>query len=177
MHTHTSSHSSLPPPLPPSLPQELAGAKPGLVVINMGRGPLIVEEDLVKALTNGTIKGAALDVFDTGKQAICLLPPSLPPSLPSSQAPCLWLPNPSQSNYVLYFHPCLTSPLPSLPPSLEPLPSDSPFWGLPNVLLSPHNMDMTSTFLDESVRFFSENCGRFVKGGALRNLVDKKAGY
>jgi len=34
----------------------------------MGRGPLIVEEDLVQALTQGTIKGAALDVFDTGKR-------------------------------------------------------------------------------------------------------------
>ena len=33
----------------------------------MGRGPLIVEDDLVQALTQGTIKGAALDVFDTGK--------------------------------------------------------------------------------------------------------------
>lgn len=104
--------------------KELACAKAGLVVINMGRGPLIVEEDLVQALTQGTIKGAALDVFDT-----------------------------------------------------EPLPPDSPFWGLSNVLLSPHNMDMTTTFMNESVRFFTENCGRFVKGGALRNLVDKKAGY
>jgi phosphoglycerate dehydrogenase-like enzyme len=48
---------------------------------------------------------------------------------------------------------------------------------MPQVLLSPHNMDMTATFLFDSVRFFTENCQRFVKGGALRNLVDKKAGY
>lgn len=34
------------------------------VIMNMGRGPLIVEEDLVRALSEGWIRGAALDVFD-----------------------------------------------------------------------------------------------------------------
>lgn len=37
--------------------------------------------------------------------------------------------------------------------------------------------DQTATFLFQSAAFFAENCGRFVKGLALRNLVDKKAGY
>ena len=37
--------------------------KPGAVFINVGRGPVVNEEDLVAALSSGVIKGAALDVF------------------------------------------------------------------------------------------------------------------
>lgn len=42
----------------------LAVAKPGAVLINVGRGPLIVEADLVGALNAGTLDGAVLDVFE-----------------------------------------------------------------------------------------------------------------
>ena len=35
------------------------------VIINVGRGPVVVESELVKALQTGAIRGAALDVFDT----------------------------------------------------------------------------------------------------------------
>jgi phosphoglycerate dehydrogenase-like enzyme len=38
--------------------------KPDAVVINVGRGPCIDEKALVEALKKGTIKGAALDVFE-----------------------------------------------------------------------------------------------------------------
>jgi phosphoglycerate dehydrogenase-like enzyme len=34
-------------------------------VINVGRGPLIVQDDLVRALRDGRLAGAALDVFET----------------------------------------------------------------------------------------------------------------
>ena len=113
------------------------------------------------------------------------IPPS---SLPSSNPPPCMRPASPHADLsrempdAFSFHliPNLISSLsfpPPFPIYLEPLPPDSPFWGLSNVLLSPHNMDMTTTFMNESVRFFTENCGRFVKGGALRNLVDKKAGY
>lgn len=62
--------------------------------------------------------------------------------------------------------------------SVEPLPKDSPLWKLDNVLLSPHNMDMTLTFLRESTEFFvEENLPRFIKGERLMNPVDKNAGY
>ena len=44
---------------------ELAAMKPNAVVINIGRGPVIDEQALVRALTEGRIEGAALDVFDT----------------------------------------------------------------------------------------------------------------
>ena len=33
--------------------------------------------------------------------------------------------------------------------AIEPLPKDSPIWKLDNVLLSPHNMDMTKTFVSK----------------------------
>jgi len=62
--------------------------------------------------------------------------------------------------------------------TLEPLPKSSPLWDLDNVLLSPHNMDMTATFLRESTEFFvNENLKRFVHGEELLNPVDKAAGY
>lgn len=44
---------------------EFAVMKPDLVIINVGRGPTIVESELVAALAGGRIRGAALDVFDT----------------------------------------------------------------------------------------------------------------
>jgi len=44
--------------------QELAAMKPTAVIMNVGRGPIIVESALIQALENGQIRGAALDVFD-----------------------------------------------------------------------------------------------------------------
>jgi phosphoglycerate dehydrogenase-like enzyme len=43
---------------------ELAAMKAGAVIINLGRGPVIDERALIKALSDRSIKGAALDVFD-----------------------------------------------------------------------------------------------------------------
>ncbi|MSV32526.1 MAG: D-2-hydroxyacid dehydrogenase, partial [Bryobacterales bacterium] len=103
---------------------ELARMKPSAVVLNVGRGPVIDEEALIAALRDGTIKGAALDVFDK-----------------------------------------------------EPLPEGHAFWGLSNVLLSPHCADHTATWTDEAMQFFLENLGRYKSGQPLLNLVDKKSGY
>lgn len=62
--------------------------------------------------------------------------------------------------------------------TIEPLPKESPLWKLDNVLLSPHNMDMTQSFMRESTEFFiNENLHRFVRGKELLNPVDKTAGY
>jgi phosphoglycerate dehydrogenase-like enzyme len=44
---------------------EFAAMKPGAVIVNVGRGPVIDEAAMVRALTEGRIKGAALDVFDS----------------------------------------------------------------------------------------------------------------
>ena len=45
--------------------ETLAAMRPTARLINVGRGPLVVTDDLVKALADGAIAGAALDVFDT----------------------------------------------------------------------------------------------------------------
>lgn len=43
---------------------ELEAMKPEAFLINVARGPVVVESELVEALRNGTIAGAALDVFE-----------------------------------------------------------------------------------------------------------------
>jgi phosphoglycerate dehydrogenase-like enzyme len=43
---------------------ELRRMKPGAVLINLGRGPVVVEEALIQALREGWIRGAVLDVYD-----------------------------------------------------------------------------------------------------------------
>ena len=104
--------------------EELKRMKPSAVVMNVGRGPVIDEAALIAALRDGTIRGAALDVFD-----------------------------------------------------VEPLPEGHAFYGMENVLLSPHCADHTSTWTDEAMQFYLENLGRFLSGQPLMNLVDKKSGY
>jgi phosphoglycerate dehydrogenase-like enzyme len=42
----------------------LARMKPGAMIINVARGGVVVEADLIAALRNGTIRAAAVDVFD-----------------------------------------------------------------------------------------------------------------
>jgi phosphoglycerate dehydrogenase-like enzyme len=100
--------------------------KPSAIVMNVGRGPVIHEAALIRALQAKQIAGAALDVFEE-----------------------------------------------------EPLPADSPLWGMENVLISPHCTDRTVNpdWLDLSMQCFVENFWRFVKGQPLENVVDKKAGY
>ena len=94
------------------------------VVVNIGRGPVIDEAALIRALESGRIRGAALDVFEK-----------------------------------------------------EPLPADSPFYKLQNVLLSPHCADHTADWLEQAMQFFVAQFVRFASGEPLLNVVDKKAGY
>jgi phosphoglycerate dehydrogenase-like enzyme len=44
--------------------QAIAAMKPSAVLINLGRGPVVEEEALVRALRAGAIRGAVLDVFN-----------------------------------------------------------------------------------------------------------------
>ena len=59
----------------------------------------------------------------------------------------------------------------------EPLPPDSPFWTLPNVLITPHTSGFRPDHWDAATALFAENLERFDAGQALVNLVDKAAGY
>ncbi|QYN39968.1 D-2-hydroxyacid dehydrogenase [Pseudonocardia sp. DSM 110487] len=61
--------------------------------------------------------------------------------------------------------------------AVEPLPADSPFWSLPNVIVTPHNGATTARTRRRGVDVFVDNLTRFVAGGPLRNVVDKRAGY
>jgi glyoxylate/hydroxypyruvate reductase len=104
--------------------RELALLKPGAIVTNIGRGPVIEEKALLEAIETGHLGGAVLDVFDR-----------------------------------------------------EPLPSDSPFWELPNVLVSPHS---ASTVANENARLvdlFVDNLRRFLDGEPLLNRYYPDRGY
>ena len=103
---------------------EIRAMKPTSVFVNVGRGAVVDEPALVRALAEGRIKGAALDVFET-----------------------------------------------------EPLPKESPLWGMDNVLLSPHTADHTRTWLVDASHLFLQNLERFRRGEPLLTLVDKRAGY
>ena len=99
--------------------------KEDAVFINLGRGPVVDEIALTKALKSRKLKGAALDVFEE-----------------------------------------------------EPLPVSNELWNLDNVLISPHNMDKTRTFMAEATEFFvNENLPRFICGEDLLNPVDINLGY
>jgi phosphoglycerate dehydrogenase-like enzyme len=102
----------------------LAALPPGARVINVGRGALVVEDDLVAALSSGRLGGAALDVFER-----------------------------------------------------EPLPSDSPLWGLPGVIVSPHMSGDILGWRDELESLFVDNLTRYRAGEPLRNVVDKTLGF
>ena len=94
-------------------------ARPGLIVANVGRGSVIDEPALVRALESGQVGFAALDVF-----------------------------------------------------AVEPLPSESPLWDHPNVLVSPHTAALNHSEPERIARLFAENATRLLDGRPLRNVVD-----
>jgi phosphoglycerate dehydrogenase-like enzyme len=61
--------------------------------------------------------------------------------------------------------------------STEPLPSDSPFWSLPNVFITPHCSAATPQTNQRIVDLFFDNLRRYCQGQPLKNVVDKLAGY
>lgn len=98
--------------------------KPDAYLINVARGDLVDEPDLLRALQDRRIAGAALDVFDH-----------------------------------------------------EPLPEDSPFWSLDNLLITPHTAAVTDKLWERHYNLIAENLKRFMAGRPLLNEVDKKRGY
>jgi len=59
----------------------------------------------------------------------------------------------------------------------EPLDPSSPYWDLPNVIVTPHVSGALRDYWTPLVALFSENLRRFERGDALVNVVDKVAGY
>ena len=59
----------------------------------------------------------------------------------------------------------------------EPLDAASPYWDLPNVIITPHTSGAMQDYWTPLVALFSENLRRFEAGEALLNVVDKVAGY
>ena len=59
----------------------------------------------------------------------------------------------------------------------EPLPTASPLWDLPNLLITPHTAAFGIDYWRPAVGLFVENVHRFRAGEPLVNLVDKARGY
>ena len=98
--------------------------KPSTVFVNVGRGRTVDEAALIRALKEGWIGAAALDVFEQ-----------------------------------------------------EPLPTASPLWDLPNVLISPHMGSDTARYMERMTEVLYDNLIRYAEGRPLRNVVDPKEGY
>ena len=59
----------------------------------------------------------------------------------------------------------------------EPLDASSPYWDLPNVIITPHTAGAMQDYWTPLVALFSDNLRRFERGEPLVNVVDKNAGY
>jgi D-2-hydroxyacid dehydrogenase (NADP+) len=59
----------------------------------------------------------------------------------------------------------------------EPLDPSSPYWDLPNVIVTPHTAGAMQDYWTPLLALFADNLRRFERGESLRNVVDKVAGY
>jgi D-2-hydroxyacid dehydrogenase (NADP+) len=59
----------------------------------------------------------------------------------------------------------------------EPLPPDSPLYGTPNLVVTPHTSWSSDRVVERSISLFTENLRRFAAGQPLENVVDLEAGY
>ena len=59
----------------------------------------------------------------------------------------------------------------------EPLEPGSPYWDLPNVIVTPHTSGTMQDYWTPLVELFADNLRRFEAGQPLLNVVDKEAGY
>lgn len=59
----------------------------------------------------------------------------------------------------------------------EPLPSESPLWTAPNLLISAHTVDNVAGWEERVVALFIDNFRRYVAGQPLLNVVDQRRGY
>jgi phosphoglycerate dehydrogenase-like enzyme len=59
----------------------------------------------------------------------------------------------------------------------EPLPPESPFWTLENVIMTPHRSGDSPRVEERTLVLFAENLRRYKAGEPLLNRVDYTAGY
>ncbi len=104
--------------------KSLRSMRPDSLLINVARGPVVREMDLVDALRDGVIAGAGLDVTE-----------------------------------------------------IEPLPSGSPLWEMPNVIITPHVGAQSAHRVPDTVRLFCDNLTRYLSGQPMINQVDKRLGF
>jgi len=102
----------------------IAKMKRGARLINVGRGSLLDETALLRALESEALAGAALDVAAT-----------------------------------------------------EPLPSDSPLWKAPNLLITPHTSGVSDRLWSRQADILVQLLERWFDGRELFNQVDFKRGY
>jgi phosphoglycerate dehydrogenase-like enzyme len=98
--------------------------KPSAYLVTVGRGRVVQDAALLRALREGWIAGAGLDVH-----------------------------------------------------TQKPVPSDSPFFDLPNVIMTPHMSGITRNFPARMAQLFCENLRRYLADEPLLNVVDKRKGY
>jgi phosphoglycerate dehydrogenase-like enzyme len=59
----------------------------------------------------------------------------------------------------------------------EPLSRDSPLWGMPQVIVTPHVSGFGPRFWERTCELFARNLRHWLAGEPLDNVVDKRAGY
>ncbi|MGH9492202.1 MAG: D-2-hydroxyacid dehydrogenase [Terriglobales bacterium] len=59
----------------------------------------------------------------------------------------------------------------------EPLPAESPLWGLENLLITPHTAAVTERLWERHYELLADNLRRYLAGEPLRGVVDKSRGY
>jgi phosphoglycerate dehydrogenase-like enzyme len=59
----------------------------------------------------------------------------------------------------------------------EPLPKESPLWGMDNVILSPHVSGLSRHLNEDTLSLFIENLNRYIADLPLHNQIDPQQGY
>ncbi|KRQ96843.1 D-2-hydroxyacid dehydrogenase [Bradyrhizobium valentinum] len=59
----------------------------------------------------------------------------------------------------------------------EPLQRDSPLWGMPNVIVTPHVSGNPANYEERAFQIIAENIALFMAGQPLKNSVDLRRGY
>jgi D-3-phosphoglycerate dehydrogenase len=60
---------------------------------------------------------------------------------------------------------------------VEPLPTDSPLWEMPNVIITPHVGAQSRRRVDDTTDLVCENLRRYFAGQPLLHVVDKQLGF